>query len=92
MKIPEKIQMYKLDAGWNDIGSWDNFINIYKSKRNFNNFISINSKNNYLYPTSKNIVTIDVNDLIIVDNYDSLLICKKDSSEKLKKAFEKIKW
>ena len=33
MKIPEKIQMYKLDAGWNDIGSWDNFIKIYKSKK-----------------------------------------------------------
>ena len=73
--------MYKLDVGWNDIGSWDNFLKIYKSKNNLSNFISINSNNNYLYPTSKNVVTIDVNDLIIVDNSDSLLICKKDSSE-----------
>ena len=92
MKIPEKIQMYKLDVGWNDIGSWDNFLKIYKSKNNLSNFISINSNNNYLYPTSKNVVTIDVNDLIIVDNSDSLLICKKDSSEKLKTAIEKINY
>ena len=92
MKIPEKIQMYKLDVGWNDIGSWDNFLKIYKSKNNLSNFISIDSNNNYLYPTSKNVVTIDVNDLIIVDNSDSLLICKKNSSEKLKKAIEKLNY
>ena len=58
MKIPEKIQMYKLDVGWNDIGSWDNFLKIYKSKNNLSNFISINSNNNYLYPTSKNVLQL----------------------------------
>ena len=88
MEIPNKMFMYNLDVGWNDIGSWDSFSRIQKSKVIPNLIININSKNNYIYPTSRMIATIDVQDLIIVDSSDSLLISKKGSSEKIKQEIE----
>ena len=84
MEIPNKMFMYNLDVGWNDIGSWDSFSRIQKSKVIPNLIININ-ENNYIYPTSRMIATIDVQDLIIVDSSDSLLISKKDLQKKSNK-------
>ena len=33
MENSNKIIMYKLDVGWNDVGSWDNFFKTYSLKK-----------------------------------------------------------
>ena len=63
MENSNKIIMYKLDVGWNDVGSWDNFFKTYSLKKHRKNIISVNGKNNYIYPSTKNIATIDVDNL-----------------------------
>lgn len=81
-----------LDAGWNDMGSFDSFFEEYKEKTDENGNISIcgtavfkNSENNLIY-TSKNKLTtaIGVEDLIIIDTDDALLITKKEMSQSVK--------
>ena len=90
MENSNKIIMYKLDVGWNDVGSWDNFFKTYSLKKDRKNIISVNGKNNYIYPSTKNIATIDVDNLIIVDSPNSLLISKKGSSDKLREVSKKL--
>ena len=69
-------------------GNWDEDA---ESKQSVNLPISIDSKNNLLISSGRQISTIDVNDLIIVDTPDALLISKKGSGQKVKEVVKKLK-
>ena len=78
----------KLDAGWDDIGSWQS---IWKNSKKDNNGNSLRGKilnngsnNCYLRSESRLIVGIELNDLVVVETNDAILISKKDSTQKLK--------
>lgn len=86
----EKILLYPFNHDWNDIGSWDALAEIDNKKPVVNRFVQINSKNNYIKSDKRVIATIDVNDLIIIDNDNCTLISKKGSSEKVKLAVNKL--
>jgi len=52
----------------------------------------LDSTNNIVHSENgKLIATVGVDDLIIVDNKDALLICKKDQSQKVKEVVETLK-
>lgn len=84
----KKIKMISTDIIWSDLGSFDALYNFSKLDKNGNfsksNNISINSYNNYLYTDNKLNVLIDVDDLIVINSSDTLLICKRGSSRKVK--------
>ncbi|HKK53973.1 MAG TPA: cupin domain-containing protein, partial [Patescibacteria group bacterium] len=89
------ITVVPADIDWNDLGDYDSFYNVFKTNKN-NNIIDnesilFNSKNNLIkLNTSKIIVGIDINNLIIVDTDDALLVCKKGSSQKIKDVVKKL--
>ena len=62
-----------------------------ETKKLVNAPISIDSKNNLLISSGRQISTIDVEDLIIVDTPDALLVCKKGSGQKVKEVVKKLK-
>tara|TARA_E500000331_G_C17212824_1_gene694531 strand:+ start:33 stop:1514 length:1482 start_codon:yes stop_codon:yes gene_type:complete len=77
-----------MNVGWSDIGSWES---IWKeSDKDVNgNFLSgkvitDNVSNSYIRSEDRLLVTIGINDLIIVDTLDALLIVKKDQTQKVK--------
>ena len=69
-------------------GNWDEDV---ETKKLVNAPISIDSKNNLLISSGRQISTIDVEDLIIVDTPDALLVCKKGSGQKVKEVVKKLK-
>ncbi len=84
-----------LQAGWDDIGSWKS---IWENSEKDNNGNSINgkiildgTKNCYLRSEERLIVGIDINNLIIVETNDAILICNKDSTQKVKRIVEELK-
>ena len=84
-----------LQAGWDDIGSWES---IWKNSKKDNNGNTIKGKimvdgtnNCYLRSEERLIVGIDLNDLIIVETNDAILISNKDSTQKVKKIVEELK-
>ncbi|MHB8062778.1 MAG: mannose-1-phosphate guanylyltransferase/mannose-6-phosphate isomerase, partial [Ruminiclostridium sp.] len=85
-----------VDIGWNDLGSFDAFYDVFDRDEN-NNIVNsdnivIDSKNNYIYSEKGKLVsTVGVNDLIVVDNRDVLLICKRDQSQKVKDIVQTLK-
>jgi len=80
---------------WSDLGSFDSLYSELEKDDNgntlFENFESINSKNNLILGNKKVIATFDIEDLIIVDTEDALLIGKRNKSQNVKSLLEKIK-
>lgn len=81
MEKSKKVKVIPCDMGWNDVGSFDALSNELKNDEN----------NNLIISENKTIELIDIKDTIVVDTNDSLLICKKGSTQKVKQAYEKVK-
>ncbi|SHO80676.1 Mannose-1-phosphate guanylyltransferase (GDP) [hydrothermal vent metagenome] len=95
MEKSNRVKVIESDIDWSDLGSFDALYEELPKDKNGNtineNHISIDSKNNFIYGNNKKIVTIDVEDLIVVDTGDALLISKKGSSQKVKEAVKIVK-
>ena len=81
------------DIGWSDIGSFGSLYDILpKDERNNSlkinkeNFINIGSNNLFVYGGKRKISAIGLENIMIIDTEDSLLVCDKDQSEKVKDA------
>lgn len=89
MEKSDKVAVVPVDIGWNDLGSFDSFYEVFDKDENNNiankSNIMLDSKNNIINSEEgKLVATVGIEDLIIVDNRDALLICKKDQSQKVK--------
>ncbi len=87
------IIVFEGDFGWNDIGSFDSLAGaLFETKEYNKKHIGINSKNIFTHSTGDYlVVTSGVEDLIIVENNDSILVQKKGKSEDVKKITDFLK-
>ena len=76
---------------WSDLGTWDALYDLSNKDedvnvKNHENIKFSSSKNNIVHSLDKNklIVLKDIENMIVVDTDDALLICNKDSEQKLK--------
>lgn len=88
MEKTRNISMVNLETSWNDLGSWNSVWEISK-KDKFNNFSpknikSIFTKNSYFDLKNKNVVTIGIEDIIVVEKDNSLLIINKNYIDEMK--------
>ena len=83
----DKIIVYEGDFGWSDIGSFDSLAEAASSnKKHSSRHVNIDSKNIFVRTTSNRLVaTLGVEDLVIIENNDSILIHKRGRSEDVKK-------
>ena len=99
MERAEKVAV--LPAGgleWSDIGNWNSLFDVLLPDEHGNivfggHHLSYDTSNSLIYDKSDGrlIVTIGVNDLIIVDTEDALLISRKDQSAKVKQIVSDLK-
>lgn len=85
--------------GWSDVGMWSSMFEVLLPDMNGN--IATNSSlhlahethNTLVYGGSMDrlIVTIGVDDMVIVDTGDALLVCKSDQSQKVKEVVEHLR-
>lgn len=86
------------DMGWNDVGSWNSLFEVLEPDENGNvilsqNHLNIRSRNTLVHSNaqSKMLVTIGVEDLVIVDTGDVLLVCSKEHAQDVRKVVEHLK-
>lgn len=81
------------DFGWSDIGSFDSLAEVLgEDGMKDQKYVGIDSKNIFVHSTSgKLVTTVGVDDLIIIENGDSILIQKKGRGEDVKKLVDKLK-
>lgn len=94
MEKSKRLAVVPLDIKWTDLSSFDDFYDEFvtdeKGNIKFNKDILINSSNNLLY-TNRTVAAVDVDDLIVVDDNDALLLCKKGQSQKVKEVVERLR-
>jgi mannose-1-phosphate guanylyltransferase/mannose-6-phosphate isomerase len=88
----DRIVVFEGDFKWNDIGSFDRLAEIPGNRHNRSKHIGHNSKNVFTFSMNDRLITTSgVEDLIVVDNLDSILIQKKGKSEDVKNVVEHLK-
>lgn len=87
----DNIVVFEGDFGWCDVGSFDMIAEINAGKSNPRH-ISIDSKNIFVHSENNRLVTtLGVEDLIIVENNDSILVKKRGQSDKIKEVVNYMK-
>ena len=89
------IKMVPLDAGWNDLGSW-NAVWETSPTTNEGNAVSgdvvlVDSTNNFVHASSRIVGLVGVNDIVVVETPDAILVADKESSQDVKKLVERLK-
>jgi len=85
--------------GWSDVGLWESLFEVLSPDMNGNiaanngRHLAHESNNTLVYGSSDErlIVTIGVDDMIIVDTEDILLVCKSDQSQKVREVVEHLR-
>jgi mannose-1-phosphate guanylyltransferase len=86
------------NLGWSDVGSWDALFDVLPTDENGNivvggKHIPIDTQDSLIYMDQDRrlIVTIGVEDLVVVDTGDVVLVCRKDQAQKVRQVVGELK-
>ena len=86
------------DLGWSDVGSWESLYDVKTPDENGNivieaEHIGLETQNTLVFAdrTKRLVVTIGVNDLVIVDTGDVLLVCHREHAQKVRQIVSQLK-
>ena len=96
MEKTKKGMIVKLNAGWDDVGSWSALYDISKKDANMNvikgeDVIALDTTSSYIRGGKRTIATIGLDNIVIVDSDDALLVAAKGKIQDVKKVAEEIK-
>jgi mannose-1-phosphate guanylyltransferase len=84
--------------GWSDVGSWDSLFEVLMPDMNGNvstnaQHLALDTHNTLVYSGNDQrlVVTIGLDDIVVVDAGDVLMICKVDQSQKVRDVVEHLK-
>ncbi len=95
MEGAERVAVVPLDAGWNDVGSWDALETVIVPDQAHNyiakgDVTAIESHNNIVF-ADKKVALIGLEDIVIVETADALLIGHKAKMQKVKDVVEQLR-
>lgn len=96
MEGAEQIACVPVDFGWNDLGSWSAAYDMWEKDENGNaleaDAVLVDSKGLLVRaPKDKVVALVGVENLVVVDTGDSLLICRRDRAQDVKKVVDALK-
>jgi mannose-1-phosphate guanylyltransferase len=100
MEKAEKVAVLPAGGlGWSDVGSWDSLFEVLFPDMNGNitanaqHYLALDSHNILVYGANDErlVVTIGLDDMVVVDAGDVLMICKTDQSQKVRDVVEHLK-
>ncbi|HMN29163.1 MAG TPA: mannose-1-phosphate guanylyltransferase [Caldilineaceae bacterium] len=96
MERAERVAVAPLDAGWNDVGSWDALQAVLAQDMQNNVIVkgetlAIGSEGNIVYSDKYFVALIDVNDLVVVETDNALLIGHKTKMQRVREVVEELR-
>lgn len=95
MEKSQNLAMIELQSDWKDVGSWDAIYDISEKDKSGNVFVGHvldeESKNSFVYSSSKLVATIGLEDVVLVETEDAILACRKDKTQNVKHIYETLK-
>jgi mannose-1-phosphate guanylyltransferase len=82
---------------WSDVGSWDSLFDVLLPDDEGNVVVNsehmlLETHDSLIYSNGKKlVVTIGLDDLIIVDSSDALLVCRRDQAQQVRQVIENLK-
>lgn len=84
-----------IDAGWNDLGSWDALWSTGEKDKNNNvvlgDVITRNAVNSYFNAQSRLIAAVGVSDLVVVETKDAVLVASREQVQDVKSVVESLR-
>jgi len=95
MEKSKHVLMVVGDFGWNDVGSWPSAAQYWPMDSDKNAFIgeliNLDSSQCIVYSPKKLVALLGVEDLVVVEEDDALLICKRGRSQDVRKLVEMLR-
>jgi mannose-1-phosphate guanylyltransferase/mannose-6-phosphate isomerase len=95
MEKTERGAMIPMDAGWNDLGSWEALWQVGKKDVNDNvlkgDVMAHDVRNSYLHSTSRLISAVGLEDHIVVETPDAVLISPRNRVQDVKRLVDRLK-
>ena len=95
MEKTSKGKVVKLNAGWDDVGSWSALYDISKKDANLNvingDVCALDTTSSYIRGGKRTIATIGLDNVVIVDSDEAILIAAKGKIQDVKKVAEEMK-
>ncbi len=86
------------DLEWNDVGSWESLFEVLPGDENGNivlqgNYINIETKKSMVYSFSNDrlLVTIGLENMIVIDTGDALLVCSRKDAQQVRNVVQILK-
>jgi mannose-1-phosphate guanylyltransferase len=96
MERAQRVAVVPLNAGWNDVGSWDALETVL-NKDDAGNSIAkgdvllLDSHDNIVYSDKRIVALVNVNNLVVVETEDTLLIGDKGQMQRVKDVVEQLR-
>lgn len=96
MEKTSRGKIVKLNAGWDDVGSWGALYDISQKDGNMNvirgnDVITLDTTSSYIRGGKRTIATIGLDNIVVVDSDEAILIAAKGKIQDVKKIAEEIK-
>jgi mannose-1-phosphate guanylyltransferase len=95
MEGARDVAVIPMDIGWSDVGSWATLLDIVPSDDQGNvvsgEHLAIDTTRTLVRGQERLIVTIGLEDMIIVDTQDALLVCPTDRAQDVKAVVDRLK-
>lgn len=95
MEKSNKVALVELQSDWNDLGSWQSLYNVKEKDENGNvltgKVVVDNVKNSFIYSQKEVVAVSSLENIILVETEDAIMACDINSSQNVKKLYEKLK-
>jgi mannose-1-phosphate guanylyltransferase/mannose-6-phosphate isomerase len=89
-----EIKMVELDAGWNDLGSWDAVWQVGDKDKNQNvtygDTLLENTKNSLVYADHKLVSIVGLDNIVVIETSDAILVMDRNQSQEVKMVVNKL--
>jgi len=94
MERARGVEVVPLDAGWDDVGSWDAAARLREldpSAGQAGETIIIDSAGSAVFGNRRMVALVDVPDVVVVDTDDALLVVSREQTEKVRQVVEELR-
>jgi mannose-1-phosphate guanylyltransferase len=92
MERARGVRVVPLDAGWDDVGSWDAAARLREeSGARDRDVVRVDSAGSAAFVDGKTVALVDVPGVVVVDTPDALLVVARNSSERVRKVVDELR-
>jgi mannose-1-phosphate guanylyltransferase len=95
MEKASNVVVIKAEFDWNDVGSWEFIRDVHRADAQGNvavgDHVLIDATNNTVVSPDRTVAVLGLDDVVVVDGGDTVLVCRRDRVQEVKKVVKLLK-